>query len=292
MHYKLDNIRQLDTSQRKIFLNPTNRIIRARMLTHDRYHEHSVQRDIIAEFEALVAWEAITCSYSGIEQAMKCLLKMRGTYIDKEKRHGGHRHHYIGQLFTALAPEEQDVLRRSYAIYRSLHYYIPPKTADTFLDAIDSGYETWRYFLLEGKRPPTTHAGAMLEIWSALTDILQAKVFTNHGLYTVKDRLDRHLQNRQSRAFREDGANSNYWPAMVKEIENHRRVLINYYCDLIYRTTKHGDFQEYERATWLALLDGSNEDDTDNDYRYFLERAQTTGIIWNEGENQFEALTS
>ena len=292
MHNRLDHISHLDTSQKKIFLNPANRIIRARMLTHDRYHEHAVQRDVIAEFEALVAWEAITCSYSGIEQAMKCLLKMRGAYIDKRLEDGGHRHHHVGRLFAELALEEQEVLRRSYAIYRSLHCYISPKTAGSFLDAIDSGYEAWRYFLLEGKRPPTTHPGAMLEIWSALTDILQAKVFTNHGLYTVKDRLDWHLQNRQSRAFREDGANSKYWPAMVQEIEDHRRVLINYYSDLIYRTTKHGDLQEYERPTWLALGDSANEDDTDNDYRYFLERAQTTGVIWNEGENQFEAPKS
>ena len=49
-----------------------------------------------------------------------------------------------------------------------LHDYIPPETADCFLDAIDSGYPTWRYFLLEGEMPPSTHPGAMLEIWSAL----------------------------------------------------------------------------------------------------------------------------
>ena len=285
MNYGMDRICQLDASQKGTFIHPANRIIRARMQMHDRYHEHPTQPDLIAEFEAIVAWGIITCSYSGVEQAIKCLLQMRG--ISTGKKSGRH-HHSIGKLFRELAPEEQNVLRHSYAIYRSLHSYIPPETADAFLDAIDNGYEIWRYFLLEGKRPPTTHPGAMLEIWSALTDILQARTFTNHGIYTVKRRLDTHLCNRQSRAFREDGENSEHWPAMVERLES-QNVHINYYADLIYRGAHQLDVADDERATLHALLDGENKIDIDNDFRHFLERAQTIKIVWNEHEGQFEA---
>ena len=141
--------------------------------------------------------------------------------------------------------------------------------------------------LLEGKRPPTTHPGAMLEIWSALTDILQARTFTNHGLYTVKRRLDTHLCNRQTRAFREDGENREHWPAMVERLES-QNVHINYYADLVYRGAHELDVADDESATLHALLDGEKNIDIDNDFRHFLERAQTIGIVWNVREDQFE----
>ena len=192
MNDVMNNITPLDPCRKKKFRRPAHRIMAARKRLHRSYHEHPIQPDFIAEAEAIAAWSTVTCSYSGIEQAMKCLLQMRGAYVDRSLSGGGHRHHDIGKLFNELTSEEQDVLRVSYAIYRSLHNYIPPETADCFLNAIDDGYPTWRYLLLEGseKWPPTTHPGAMLEIWSALTDIIQARVFCNHGLHTVKRRID------------------------------------------------------------------------------------------------------
>ena len=128
-------------------------IMAARKWCHRSYHEHPIQRDFFAEAEAIAAWNSVTCCYSGIEQAMKCLLQMRGTYIDRPLREGGHRHHDIGKLFNVLAHEEQEVIRVSYCIYRSLHDYIPREAVDSFLDGIDTGFPTWRYFLLEGRKP-------------------------------------------------------------------------------------------------------------------------------------------
>ena len=198
----MDRIAPLDSCLKKEFTRPVHRLIEAWEKQHRSFHERRIQRDMFAEYEAIAAWGAVTCCYSGIEQAMKCLLQMRGAYIHKPLKSGGHKHHHIGKLFQALDCEEKDVLRVSYGIYRSLHDYIPPETADHFLDAIDSGYPTWRYFLLEGKMPPTTHPGAMLEIWSALSDILKARVFTNHGLYSVEQRVVNNLKNARKEAWR------------------------------------------------------------------------------------------
>ena len=198
MNDVMDKITPLDPQRKQEFLRPASRLIEAQYRQCRFYHEHDVLPDLSAEYEAIAAWATVTCNYSGIEQAMKCLLQMRGTYVDKYQSKKGHKHHDIGKLFQSLASEEQDVLRVSYAIYRSLHDYIPPETVDCFLDAVDSGYTSWRYFLLEGndqnKWPPTTHAGAMLEIWSALTDVLRARVFTNHGLNSMKHRIDFRLR--------------------------------------------------------------------------------------------------
>ena len=45
MNYGMDRICQLDASQKGTFIHPANRIIRARMQMHDRYHEHPTQPD-------------------------------------------------------------------------------------------------------------------------------------------------------------------------------------------------------------------------------------------------------
>ena len=166
----MKKIQPLDSLGKEEFFRPASRLIEAQYKQYRSYHERPIQRDMFADYDAIAAWGTVTCCYSGIEQAMKCLLQLRGAF--KRKKHW---HHCIGKLFRELASEEQDVLRVSYAIYRSLHDYIPPETVDCFLNAIDDGYNTWRYFLLMGEMPPTTHPGAMLEIWSALTDILLAR---------------------------------------------------------------------------------------------------------------------
>jgi len=281
MKYGMDRIAALDSCHREKFTRPVNRLIEAQRKQHGSYHQHPIQRDMFAEYDAIAAWGVVTSCYSGIEQAMKCLLQMREAFIEKSlckacfqrvqgkgseecrnvktcgfKKHyeeffqgqsdfahslddrRNHRHHYIGKLFHALACEEQEVLRVSYGIYRSLHDYIPPEAVDSFLDAIDSGYPTWRYFLLEGEMPPTTHPGAMLEIWSALSDILKAKAFTNHGLYSVEQRIGNNLRNVLQEAWvhpinygigqREIG-DINQWIQ-----KSHKRATLNAYADLFY----------------------------------------------------------
>ena len=288
MNYGMDRICRLDADQKKIFLHPVNRLNKARIWLHDRYHERPIQQDVFPEADAIIAWTTVTCCYSGIEQAMKCLLRMRGAYVDKGIKKGGHRHHEIGKLFKDLASEEQDVLRVSYAIYRSLHDYIPPKTVDCFLDAIDAGYEKWRYFLLEGGRPPTTHPGAMLEVWSASSDILKAKTFTNHGLQTVKLRIDHHLRDVQLDAFPKETTleQINEMASWVRSDEN---VDINYYADVIYRGSNGQSVDTHEAAILCTLFDENKK--SDNDFRLFLDRARKSRIVWNKLQDTFEVAS-
>ena len=292
MNYGMDRICRLDADQKKIFLNRVDRLIKARRWVHDRYHEHPIYQDVFPETDAVIAWSTVTCAYSGIEQTIKCLLQMRGVYVHKGLRAGGHRHHHVGKLFKELASDEQDVLRASYAIYRSLHDYIPPETVDFFLEAIDEGYEKWRYFLLEhGEEnggPPTTHLGAMLEIWSASTDILQAKTFTNHGLYTVKLRIDHHLRDAQRDALPKE-ATLEQINEMANWVRSDDNVDINYYADLIYRNAKRQPVDIDEMAVLRATFD--EEKAYDNDFRYFLQRAQTSKIVWNNLQDKFETAS-
>ena len=297
MNNVMDNVKPLDSCGKNEFRHSALRLIGAQRELHQTYHGQPDKRDIIPDYNAVVAWSTVTCAYSGIEQAMKCLLQMRGTYIDKPQSRGGHRHHDIGKLFQDLASEEKDILSMSYSIYRSLHNYIPPETVDSFLQAIDDGYPTWRYFLLEGEMPPTTHPGAMLEIWSALSDILKAKVATNHGLYSVEQRIEFNLQ---PDALREALVNHFSTGIGQREIEDinrwrrksHEDVPLNAYADLIYYHAESTlDLIEVLPSTREVLnrMVGIVENKwVDNDFAYFLRRAQIGEIVWNPDESLFE----
>ncbi len=299
MNYGMDRIAPLDSCLRRKFTRPAHRLIEAGEKQHRSFHERRIQRDMFAEYEAIAAWGTVTCCYSGIEQAMKCLLKMQGVYIYKPLKSGGHKHHHIGKLFQDLACEEQDVLRVSYGIYRSLHDYILPETADRFLDAIDSGYPTWRYFLLEGEMPPTTHPGAMLEIWSALCDILKARVFTNHGLYSVEQRIVHNLKKALEEAWRvyintgidrHEIDDLNRWGQT-----GHKNVILNAYINLFYQHAESSlDLIDVLPSTkeMLNTLVGIAKDKwVDNDFSHFLGRAQMGDIVWSPDKNLFEKMS-
>ncbi len=298
----LTNINLLDADQRTKFRGRAHRIMAARKWCHRSYHEHPVQQDLFAEAEAIAAWNIVTCCYSGIEQAMKCLLKMQGTFIDKHPREGGHRHHDIGKLFKVLAYEEQEILRVSYVTYRSLHNYIPPETVDCFLDGIDEGYQAWRYFLLDGRQPeewPKTHPGAMLEIWSALSDIICARVFRNHGLHTVKRRIEFYLEKKTKHDVWIKHINTGIGKCEIKDMNrwfhSHDNIKINAFADLFYC---HGN-NKLDRVNVLAstmqvlrsMVDIVQQRKNDNDFTYFLHRAQTSRIVWNPNDNCFETAS-
>ncbi len=292
----MNNITTLDSCKRKAFRHPAHRLISALRRQYRYYHEHPVQRDFSAEAEAVAAWSTVTCSYSGVEQAMKCLLQIQGTYIDKRSSEGGHRHHDIGLLFQELTSAEQDVIRVSYAIYRSLHDYISAETAEFFLEAIDKGYETWRYFLLEGGKgdgwPPMTHPGAMLEIWSALTDILRARVFTNHGLFSVKHRICNYLKNALEDI--NTGIDAGEIAGLNRWFQIHNNIIVNAYADLFfYYATGRLDLIDVPSSTLnvlSGLVDFLGEQQTDNDLSYFLLRAKSSRIMWNPRRSLFEEV--
>ena len=300
----MTNITELDIGRRKEFLRRANRLIKARHQVSRAYHEHPLSRDVFPEEDAVVVWSTVTLSYSGIEQAIKCLLQMRDKYIDEPRRKDGDKHHFIGRLFQRLAEEEKHVLHFSFSIYRSLHDYIPVDTADAFLEAIDEGYEAWRYFLLEGdmKRPLKTHPGAMIEVWSALTDIIWARQFTNHGLNTVKDRIGERIREINREVFRRVHEGN---LAVVNEVHAWERsdpeLDINAYADLLHchgrGETRPFDARMASLPSALITASALNtfvelaeQDVTDHDFVHFVRRAKSDGIIWNPSKNRFEGI--
>lgn len=226
---------------------------------------------------------------------MKCLLEMRDAYTDKK-----HKHHKIGKLFQDLSQEEKEVFRVSYRIFRSLHDYISHETADRFLEKIDKGYECWRYFLREDKEPPTTHPGAMLEIWSALCGILNARVFTNHGLYSVELRIKHKLfQCGLEEAWKEH-ISTGIDRCEIDEInrwmqKSHTNVALNAFADLFFYHAESGletiEVLPSTREILNTMVGILSNKWVDNDFAHFLCRAQAGDIVWNPDKKLSERIS-
>ena len=300
----MNGVAPLEPDQRKSYSQPVRRLGEAFKQVHGAYHKQpTIQPDGSDEFEAVCAWRTVTCSYSGIEQAMKCLMKMRGLEVPR-----GNEGHRIGWLFEQLAPQEQHPLRVSYDVYRSLHYYIPPETADECLDTIDNGYSAWRYLLLEleDKVPPATHPGAMLEIWSALTDILDARVNYNHGLETVQWRIEERLKGFYVDALGDQLSElfelselgdqlSDIGQSQINKMtaQLNEDIAINYCAEFLYRDARDqslsSDDQLSDSPVLPTLIDKIKRYTTDHDFSYYVQRARTNKLAWNPRPGRFES---
>ena len=287
------NIKPIAGEQRNGFRRPAHRLINTGELVHRYYHSIPSQQDLFAEQDAINAWPTVTACYSGIEQAIKFLLKIEGNL---NAGRDGDEHHRIGTLFQKLAEEQRQVIRKSYRIYQSLHDYIGPKTADDFLGEIDKGYSRWRYFLLEGRKPPTTHYGAMLEVWSALANIIQARVFTNHGLYHCARRFDKYLKDcvheawqqhadPETGATKETAADLNRWQKSSSCLLNSWTKILRCHA----ASANELDVLPLTKDILLASIGRAKKRaQSDQDFAYFLERAERSGIIWNNLTKRFE----
>ncbi|MDE0464607.1 MAG: hypothetical protein OXH93_19470 [Caldilineaceae bacterium] len=126
--------------------------------------------------------------------------------------------------------------------------------------------------------PPTTHPGAMLEIWSALSDILKARVFTNHGLYSVEQRVEHNLENALQEAWVEH-IDTGIGRREIGDIdrwirESHTSVTINAYADLFYHHAE-SSFGLIEvllstREILNTLVGIAKDKWADNDFAHFL----------------------
>ena len=178
-------------------------------------------------------------------------------------------------------------------IFASLLY--SPETADEFLDTIDNGYSAWRYLLLEleDNAPPPTHVGAMLVTWSALTDILDARLDNNHGLVTVIRRIEERLQGSYVDTLQDqwsdiDQSQSNKLTAQLNE-----DIAINYCAEFLYRDARGQplsfDDQLSDSPVLATLVDKIKRYTTDHDFSYYVQRARTNKLAWNPRPGRFES---
>ena len=294
MNNSMTKITRLEGDKRQSLIRPAYRLISTGKLMRQYYHGIPLGQDRVEEQNAINAWATVTVCYSGIEQAIKFLLKIQENLNEIPR---DYKHHRIGVLFQELTEEQREVVGESYSIYQSLHDYIELKTVDDFLGEIDNGYPAWRYFPLEGIPPPTTHCGTMLEIWFALTNIIEARVFKNRELYHCAHRFHTYLSKcvnkaREKYADPETGEDKatnedlNRWSGP-------RDCLLNSWAKMLHghaTSTNELDVLPHTKKILLASIDIAKERaQSDQDFSYFLDRVQDPGITWNPRGKRFEA---
>ena len=273
-----------------------DRLAEAVSFQRRQLNEHPIRRDVFAESEAVANWPFVIVSYQLIEQSFKCLLDLRGI----EHSRGGFKGHWIyDELFEKFNHCDKNTIHRSYKAYRSLHDYIPLRTADDFLKNIGRSYSNWRYFLLDGGQVSTTHRGAMIEIANATTDLLCAEVFTDHGIKTIDTRIrfsikqflwrDAWFKCQQDLSLRIGENEIKDLNAWIRGYDN----IIDAFAELaradharslesiaVLPTTR-----ELLRQAVLIARDGK-----DQDVQYFLRRAEQgpRPLTWNATEGVFQ----
>lgn len=290
MSNPMAKITRLTEEQRQGMIRPAHRLTSASKLARRYYHGIPLRQDLVEEQNALNAWATVTICYSGIEQAIKFLLKIQGSLPSN------YQHHRIGTFFQKLPKEQREVVRESYSIYQSLHNYIEPEIVDDFLSIIGDGYIVWRHFLSDGGKLPTTHCGAMLEIWSALANIIDARVGKNPGLYHCARRFHTYLsrciyQARQKCADRETGEDIettkdwNRW-------QNSHDCLLNSWANWLQQHatgTNELNMRPSTEKILLASVDLAKEcAQSDQDFAYFLNRAEKHDITWDHQAQRFK----
>ena len=295
MNDPMAKIMRLDSEKSQSLIHSAHRLTAAGKLARQHYHRTPLTRDFSAEQDAINAWPTVTVCYSGIEQAIKFLLKIQGKLKERDKYESDS--HWVGALFQKLTEEEREVIRESYSIYQSLYDHIEPKTADDFLREIDKGYTTWRYFLLDGIPPPTTHCGAMLEIWFALGNIIEARVFKNRRLYHCADRFHTYLSKCIYRAWEkytdpETGAEKATVEDLNRWFGSWDRLLISWAKVLQGHATSTSelDVLPHTEKILLESIDIAREcARSDHDFSYFIYRTEEHGIVWDHQAKRFEA---
>ncbi len=277
---------RLDQKQEEKF----NRYVELLSSVHERilesYCQHSSQIDLLPDYNAINAWPTITLAYSCIEQSMKLLLITGGGLSEELSRT-----HDISELFSVLPGKNQKCLQDSYSIYQSLHDYIPKTTLDEFLDHIGDGYTSWRYFLTESEEepPPQNSPGAMMEVWSALKDIL-----LDRKLFHVKRRLslaiyDLITKDAWIEHIRENGEEE---IQALNELINRPDDPINTYADIFHhianKTLHVLNLPPRLQTVLCTAASLAEKMKIENpDLNIFIERATGGQIQWNSCNNRF-----
>ena len=185
-------------------------------------------------------------------------------------------------------------MREHYAVYQSLHSYIEIPTLDEFLcdvsrapnekDGIATGYERWRYLLIEEKSIPRNSAEAMLSIWSTAVRIAKRKEEPKISRRMLKGEIDAEIRKWLNCSPGKQclGRRLN---AFAKFIWNHERGRPD---------TFGGAPQEVREALgrWLEALD---EEKLSYDTLFFIQRARGCSslglsIRWNDTSGRFEKV--
>ena len=185
------------------------------------YAQRRLGRELHGDVALGQEWPAISAAYSGIEQTLKFLLALdKALTVDellpeegivenpeeKPDQRTKYRIHQLGILFSRLDEGTRDSVEQGYAIWQSLHDFIPIRSCAEFLDHIqgdhNKGHLDWRYCLIQENLPLKNSVDAMLAIWGLLVRRCEEREGIPHraGTRTADEEVKLGLCDRLERA--------------------------------------------------------------------------------------------
>ncbi|MDE0386796.1 MAG: hypothetical protein OXI22_23140 [Defluviicoccus sp.] len=275
-------------------------------------------------------WTVVTAAYSGLEQTLKYLIaEEKGLTIPElidiavpgdvdanqdDHRAYPYRTHNSGRLFSKLAKPTQDIVRDFYRRYRSLHSYVAIGSAGDFLNRVSgsqgTGYERWRYTLIEDKPLPKNSPEALVAIWGVCVRIAEERLWKNRRVRMPDKELTQTLCRCLEALLANVSVSRQNAGEPFQDISGETRDWLwrrghplNAFAEVLWHFARYGSHGEEDVSEWLSegLTRWVNEvvaipsASARTSLRAFLTRAQGhtpdgQSIRWNPSRDRFEAV--
>ena len=194
---------------RKERIEKVQRLVTARRKTREALEREPVTTELHPGTDIARRWPVITAAYNGLEQTLKYLIAEEKAYTieelvefaepdieelnDRRRKRYPYRTHNLARLFSQLPESTQDVVRDFFGRFQSLHSYITINGLDQFLEEVSgpkgTGYERWRYTLIEDKQLPRNSPEALVAVWGVCVEIAVGKVWENQRVQMPDEEL-------------------------------------------------------------------------------------------------------
>lgn len=197
------------------------RLITAHRKTREALEREPVTTELHPGTDIARRWPVITAAYNGLEQTLKYLIAEEKAYTidelmefaepdiedvnDRRRKRYPYRTHNLAWLFSQLPESTQNVVRDFFGRFQSLHSYITIAGLDQFLEEVSgpkgTGYERWRYTLIEDRQLPRNSPEALVAVWGVCVEIAEQRVWENQRVRMPDEELTWRLRQELENAL-------------------------------------------------------------------------------------------
>ena len=301
-------------------IEKVQRLLTAHKKTKEALEAEPVMREWHPGTDIARKWTVITAAYSGLEQTIKYLLAEENNhsiaelFAFREGKKYVYRTHDVARLFSRLTEPTQDIVRDFYGRFQSLHSYITVETVDEFLNMVSgadgTGYERWRYTLIEEKELPRNSPEGLLAIWGVCVQIAEERAWKKQLVRMPDEELISKLWMQLDHLVLNVSIDRQNAGEPFQDITHKIRDWawrtghpLNAFAELLWHFSRYEEHGQDDVSEWLSdaltrwvmrvitspAIAGATS------LRTFVERAQGNtpdgqGLRWDRNTNRFEAV--
>ena len=306
------------------------RLQTAHKKTKDMLENEPVTRELHPGTDIARNWTVVTATYSGLEQTLKYLIAdEKGLTIEElffltpadanlTNEGGTSKHpfrtHNLNFLFQNVESETREIVRDFYRRFQSLYSYLTIAKVDEFLSTVSgrqgTGYERWRYTLIEDKPLPKNSPEALLTIWGVCVQVAVKRLWKNQRVRMPEQKLAEGFCQRLESTVTSVSVDRQDAGEPFQDISRERRDWLwsrghplNAFAEALWRHSRHGTHGAEGVSEWFSdALTRWAEEALQNpaaakrtSLHIFMARAQghtTEGasIRWDPKENRFKPV--